>query len=65
MNDSELSGIICADFRTLEGAQDWRTKLGGWIFLSCVGNITWFAPEHTPSMILDHAKTKGVSGSLI
>jgi len=54
------------EFPTLEAAQHYRrhTGIGGWIF-SHAGGAILFGKGMTPSTIMLHPLTRGLSGSLL
>ncbi|RJX82265.1 hypothetical protein [Pseudomonas sp. LS-2] len=54
-----------AGFTSIDAAQSFRSEAGGWIFKAENGQIIWFAMSFTPSKILLHTATAGLSGSLV
>jgi hypothetical protein len=52
-------------FYSLESAKDWRAEYGGWIFAADNGVAVWFPLGATPSPIMRHDSTRGLSGMLI
>ncbi|HEP8970319.1 TPA: hypothetical protein VDU83_002657 [Pseudomonas aeruginosa] len=57
---ASFSGFDCAD-----AAMTHRAQAGGWIFLSANGGEIWFSTRYTPSMIINHHATAGMSGRLV
>jgi hypothetical protein len=58
--------MLLASFTDIEAARLHREKFGGWIFVPDSGNgATWFNWQMTPSTIMTHAITRGISGRLI
>jgi hypothetical protein len=55
----------CGQFETLTDAIAYRKNHGGWIFLTEFNEAFWFNSEYTPTRILLHRLTKGLSGKLI
>ena len=54
-----------AVFQNLLDAAIYRRNHGGWMFVSH-GDTYWFdASEYTPSAIMAHRLTRGLSGELI
>lgn len=56
---------LYSGFDTLDAAASHRSKFGGWIFLSSDGGAIWFNHRFTPSTIITHQATAGMSGKLV
>ena len=58
--------MLYAGFATLEEAKKHRDNHGGWIFVpdNSVGPI-WFSLKFTPTPIMLHQATNGLSGDII
>ena len=54
-----------AHFDSLSAAKTWRSQQGGWLFSSEDGQVIWFNLTFTPSMVIAHKATSGLSGQLI
>lgn len=54
-----------AGFATVGAALDWRKRHGGWIFHATTGEAIWFANPATPTPIMLHRATRGLSGKLL
>lgn len=54
-----------AAFESLLDAQAYRANHGGWIFVNDRCESFWFAPEYTPTSIMLHRLTRGMSGRLL
>ena len=53
-------------FNSIQECKAWRKSNGGYIFISeDKETIIWFNIKYTPSDILIHPITKGLSGKLI
>jgi hypothetical protein len=52
-------------FAHLNGALVWRELNGGWIFEADTGEVIWFSTRFTPTPIMLHRVTRGLSGKLI
>jgi len=53
-------------FRTLAEALTFRALHGGWIFEPTTGlGCIWFHPSYTPTPIMLHPATRGLSGKLL
>ncbi|NWC83169.1 hypothetical protein HX798_23180 [Pseudomonas putida] len=59
-NDALYSG-----FEELSAAVSHRAKFGGWIFHATDGSAIWFDLRFTPSAIISHQATAGLSGKLV
>lgn len=55
----------CGQFESLIDAIAYRKNHGGWIFITEFNEAFWFNNEFTPTRILLHRLTKGLSGKLI
>lgn len=53
-----------AGFADLEAALQFRRGKGGWVFQTEHGDALWFDLGHTPTAILQHQATHGLSGKL-
>ena len=55
-----------AGFTSLYAATAWRSMHGGWLFVADTGdNVIWFDTSHTPTPVMLHPATHGLSGKLI
>ena len=62
---TQSEALYCG-FESLEAAVEHRSKAGGWIFHSSEGDVLWFSLfAFTPSSILTHPATAGMSGKLV
>ena len=61
------AGVTFMAFSTLEAAQRFKDRNGGWVFVSDDGAVVlWFdAAQFTPSRIMNSYITAGVSGRLV
>lgn len=59
-NDALYTG-----FEDLDEAASHRAKFGGWIFHATDGRAIWFDLRFTPSVIITHQATAGLSGKLV
>lgn len=59
------SQALFSGFASEQDAHAHRSHAGGWIFLPQEGGAIWFSTRFTPSMILVHPATAGLSGKLV
>lgn len=62
---SYQSDAFFCGFDTLADAASHRAQYGGWIFHATEGVAIWFSPRFTPSSIISHHSTAGLSGKLV
>jgi hypothetical protein len=59
-------GALWIEFAGLGDALAWRSGAGGWLFLvDGAPAVIWFERRFTPSEILGHRVTQGLSGALV
>lgn len=59
--------MLYAAFRSMQAAEEYRKKQGGWIFLPDgeASEPIWFSGAFSPSQIMLHRATRGLSGSVL
>jgi hypothetical protein len=62
---SHQSDALFCGFVTLAAAASHRAQFGGWIFHASEGSAIWFNPRFTPTSIIAHHATAGLSGKLV